>query len=659
MPNNLSPNVNIRERDVSQVIPSVTSSIGAMVMHTVKGPVNTVVALTDPSDLEKVFGRPNDVNYTHWFTAETFLKQSDQLLAVRVEDSDKAVAGLTYGVSSTGSGSLVLSEVTTKPTESFPLNYADVKAHEAKLDYDLPAGNDPGELDNVANDLFDTDVYHMYGVGPGKYYEDISTLVVNSTDWNLLLDFKNELVEAFTQDEINDIADKYYNGDAGTPATTASPATPANDYISQSLVKFDVITPPPSGETDWVINTPMLNVITNLENGPDEIDEAVLYVFNEFGDNVETYLFSNIKSKRDALGNRMFGPDLVNGNSEFIYFFVGNSEAAAAGVPLVTTRRTFLGGADELTGDLPGTSLADLTGEIVTQWTDKFSNPEEYEIDLLIDPGYVDVVKRHMNELCQNVRKDCFSVLNVPLNTVLNPSTFRPISNPYTTMRNYVRNTLNINSSYSAIYGNWIKIFDRFAEVERWVPASGFAAATMAFTDFSNAPWFAPAGLNRGLVSNVLGIAVNPKKGQRDILYYDRINPIVKFQSEGIVIWGQKTMQTKASAFDRINVRRLFLHMEKSIKKMARYFLFEFNDGQSRARFRGIVNPFLSNIQARRGVFDFLVVCDETNNTPEVIDRNEFNAEILVKPTKVAEFINLTFTAVATGIDFNEVVIRA
>jgi phage tail sheath protein FI len=238
----------------------------------------------------------------------------------------------------------------------------------------------------------------------------------------------------------------------------------------------------------------------------------------------------------------------------------------------------------------------------------------------------------------------------------LNPTNKRPVSQPFLSMKNYVQNILNVNSSYSAIYGNYFKIFDRFSEKERWVPASGYVGAVMAFTDFNDAQWFAPAGLNRGIISNVIDIAVNPNKAQRDILYYNRINPIVRFQGEGIVIWGQKTLQSGATAFDRINVRRLFLHLEKSIVKMARQFLFEFNDDFSRSAFRGTVNPFLTGVKARRGCYDFLVVCDESNNTAEVIDSNQFRAEILVKPSRVAEFINLTFSAVGTGVEFSEVV---
>lgn len=658
MPDNLSPNVSIRERDVSQIVPTVTSSVGGMVLYATKGPVNVPVDLTNVSELEDIFGRPNDVGYTHWFTAEAFLQASNQLRAIRVEDDTLDVAGLTVGLSASAGGNLVLSDATTKKVEVFPLSYSDIKENEAKKDYDLPAGNDPGELDNADNDLYDTDVYHFYGVGPGSYYEDISTTVVNTTDFNLLDDLKTELVEAFTQEEINEIADRYYNGDPGTAPTTATSGTPANDYLSDSLIKYDVITPPATGQTDWTVDTSMLNTLTALENGPDELDEAVLYVWNEFGDNVETYVFSHTKGKRDALGNIMFGPDLVNGKSSYIYFFISNTETAAAGTPTVSNRRTFLGGASALTGETAGTGLADLTGEMQTQLIKNFSNSEEFEVDLLLDADYPDVIKRTLDDLCKNTRKDCFAILNVPLNTVLNPTNFREIAAPYSTMRDYVQRTLNVNSSYSAIYGNWLKIFDRFSEVERWVPATGFVAAVMARTDFSDAQWFAPAGLNRGILNNVIDIAVNPNKGQRDILYYNRINPIVNFVGEGIVIWGQKTLQSKASAFDRINVRRLFLYLEKSIRKMARYYLFEFNDDFTRARFRGTVNPFLSTVQARRGIFDFLVVCDTTNNPPDVIDRNEFNAEILVKPARAIEFIRLTFTAVATGVDFNEVVER-
>jgi len=647
---NLSPAVTTTESDFTQVVPSVTSAVGAIVIHAEKGPVNTKVLLTNPKDLEDIFGRATDVNYTHWFTAEAFLKQSNQLYAVRIEDSTKIVGGLTIGLSANGLDTLILSEATGKATELFPLSYDDIKSHEAKKDYTLSPGHDSGELDESANDLFQQDSYHFYAVGPGTYYENVSVIVLNNADFNQLINLKTELSEAYTTDAVNSIAYKYYTG---TPETTATLDT--GDYLSNSLIKYDVFTAPTCGE-DWIINKSLVSTLTAVEIGPSSDDEGVLVVFDEFDQPYNTYLFSNIFDKTDALGNKMFGPTLVNGKDKNIYFFIGNSEVGASGIDIVTTRKTYLGAAELLTGEKTGTSMSDLTGEISTAWTNHFSNPEELEIDLLLDPDYPDVIKRILDQLCKEIRRDCFAVLSMPLEYMLNPTNKRQISAPYTAMKNYVDNTLNINSSYSAIYANYFKIFDRFSEKERWIPASGICAATIAYTDFTDAQWFAPAGINRGIISNVIDVAVNPNKGQRDVLYYSRINPIVKFQGEGVVIWGQKTLQSKATAFDRINVRRLFLHLEKSISKMSRAFLFEFNDDFTRTRFRAVVNPFLSEIKARRGVYDYLVICDESNNTPEIIDTNQFNGDIYIKPTRAAEFINLKFVAVATGVEFSEVV---
>jgi phage tail sheath protein FI len=239
---------------------------------------------------------------------------------------------------------------------------------------------------------------------------------------------------------------------------------------------------------------------------------------------------------------------------------------------------------------------------------------------------------------------------------MVNVSTHRPVAQYVTSMKNYVANDLKINSSYSAIYGQYFKIYDSYNEVNRWVPVTGYVGATIARVDFNTAQWYAPAGLNRGIIDGILDVAVTPDKAQRDVMYVNRINPIINFTGQGIVIWGQKTLQARPSAFDRINVRRLFLHMERSIEKLARYFLFEINDEITRSRFRGLVNGFLSDIKVRRGVTDFLVVCDTSNNPPDVVDRNEFVAEILVKPSRAIEFIKLVFTAVNTGVSFSEVV---
>jgi len=202
----------------------------------------------------------------------------------------------------------------------------------------------------------------------------------------------------------------------------------------------------------------------------------------------------------------------------------------------------------------------------------------------------------------------------------------------------------------------WKLQYDKYRDVYVYVPCNGDVAGTMVRTDIDRDPWWSPAGYNRGQIKNVIKMAYNPGKADRDQLYKKGINPIVTFPGEGTVLFGDKTMLTKPSAFDRINVRRLFIVLEKAIATASKYTLFEFNDAFTRAQFRSLVEPFLRDVQGRRGITDFRVVCDETNNTPEVIDRNEFIGDIYIKPARSINFIQLNFVAVRTGVDFTEVV---
>jgi phage tail sheath protein FI len=183
---------------------------------------------------------------------------------------------------------------------------------------------------------------------------------------------------------------------------------------------------------------------------------------------------------------------------------------------------------------------------------------------------------------------------------------------------------------------------------------AGHVAGIYAKTDYMRDPWWAPAGLNRAILTNIRRLAWNPKLGHRDMLYKDGINPIVSFAGQGKVVWGQKTMLDKSSAFNRVNVRRLFIVLEKAISTAAKYFLFEFNDRITRSQLVTMIEPFLRDVQQRRGIYDFKVICDETNNTPERIDRNELWCTIFIKPTRVAEFIVLQFVAMKTGMTFEE-----
>jgi hypothetical protein len=669
-----SPGVETIERDASLVIPAVTSSTGAIIVAATKGPVNVVVDLGSPSDYISIFGKPDDVNYKFAWTALKYL-EAGPLKAVRIEDSTRLCAGAVVGFSQPTS-SQPAGDLTAQPEPMQVVQYP--------LTYDAvgTATTTGGLLDmSGASKLF-----HVYSVGAGPFYENISFAVVSNFEFVTLQNFKRDYTQAVLGTDRQAVIAKYWTGISGDALLSRAPTLRDDIIISQPRVGVNVDTTNTSA--GWAINEGMLSVYTGLEYGPvPEVtsfdvsgnpvyfyDSYLLYVFNETGGLDNVYLASTNPDKKDGYGNKMFGPALVNGNSSYIYMFTGTSELASKGIEVTwSVGRTLLMSADGLAGYTSANStspathsgvidadpgLSQLEGEIFGGWQKYFGNKEDIQVDILLDCDYSPNIKREMDNLAKNIRKDCFAILNVPDYVMMNTTTKKPVAQVYTQMANFVAKDLNINSSYSAIYGNYFKIFDNYGEKERWIPCSGFVGATYARTDFTYAQWWAPAGLNRGIIDNVIDIAVNPTQAQRDILYINRINPVVKFLGQGIVIWGQKTLQAKPSAFDRVNVRRLFLFLERSIERVARFYVFELNDDITRTRFSNQVNSFLSGIKTQRGVFDFLVVADTSNNTADIIDRNEFVMEILVKPTKVIEFIKLIYTAVATGVSFQEIVGR-
>jgi phage tail sheath protein FI len=219
----------------------------------------------------------------------------------------------------------------------------------------------------------------------------------------------------------------------------------------------------------------------------------------------------------------------------------------------------------------------------------------------------------------------------------------------------YYNDELSKSSSYGVMDSGWKYQYDPYNDVYRWIPLNADVAGLCARTEFNQDAWFSPAGFNRGRIRNVVKLAFQPQKADRDNLYKNNLNPVVTFPGEGTILFGDKTMQRKPSAFDRINVRRLFIILEKAISTAAKYQLFEFNDEFTRANFINMVEPFLRDVQGRRGITDFRVICDETNNTSGVIDRNEFVADIYVKPNRSINYIQLNFVAVGSGVAFNEI----
>jgi len=282
-----------------------------------------------------------------------------------------------------------------------------------------------------------------------------------------------------------------------------------------------------------------------------------------------------------------------------------------------------------------------------------FSNADEVDIGLIITGNYSNNNNVVVNQVISiaEARKDCVVFIS-PKSTDVIDKYGSEVTNILNTRNGFT------TSSYAIMDSGWKYQYDKYNDVYRWIPLNADIAGICAKTDKDKDPWYSPGGLNRGFIKNIVKLAYNPSKADRDLLYVDQVNPVVTFPGQGTVLFGDKTLQIRPSAFDRINVRRLFIVLEKSVSRAAKYSLFEFNDNFTRAQFVNLVEPYLRDVQGRRGITDFRVVCDETNNTPEVIDRNEFVGDIYIKPARSINYIQLNFVATRTGIDFQEIVGR-
>ena len=382
------------------------------------------------------------------------------------------------------------------------------------------------------------------------------------------------------------------------------------------------------------------------------VDEEGLFS-GTAGTVLEKYSFvSKASDSKDDSGNSNYYKNVIAGQSRYVHWLshpasanlgtgtAWGSTANASSFKTLTANLTF-----SFSGGSDGTTA---TANVTSGW-DLFKNAEAVDISLAVTgPGDATVASYVISNIAET-RKDCVAFIS--------PTKASVVNNPGSEAAAAVtfRNALT-SSSYAVIDSGYKYQYDKYADLYRWVPLNGDIAGLCVRTDTERDPWFSPGGLNRGVIKNVVKLAWNPTKTERDTLYVTGINPVVSFPGEGTVLFGDKTMLAKPSAFDRINVRRLFIVLEKAISRAARFSLFEFNDQFTRAQFVAIVEPFLRDVQGRRGITDFKVVCDDTNNTSQVIDSNQFIGDIYIKPARSINFIQLNFVAVRSGVSFNEVV---
>jgi Phage tail sheath protein subtilisin-like domain/Phage tail sheath C-terminal domain len=393
---------------------------------------------------------------------------------------------------------------------------------------------------------------------------------------------------------------------------------------------------------------------TNAGGSNDEMHVAVIdaggLITGTQGTVLETFPFVSKASDASVNGATNYYKQVIFNNSKYIY--------AVDPVDYSNTHTTWGQTAATAFARPPAVSLISLAGGTDVISTDSdlqngyalFENKEQIDISLVLTGNASTAVQQFVIDNVVTPRADCIALISPPQAAVVNQ-----VGTETTNIQTWL-SSLSRSSSFVVADSGWKYQLDKYNNVYRWIPLNGDIAGLCVYTDTVKDPWFSPAGFNRGAIKNCIKLAWNPTKTYRDTLYAAGVNPVVSFAGQGTVLFGDKTLQSKPSAFDRINVRRLFIALEKSIGTAAKYSLFELNDEFTRGQFIALVTPFLRDIQGRRGVTDFKVVCDTTNNTPNVIDSNQFVGDIYIKPARSINFIQLNFVAVGTGVEFTTIV---
>ena len=399
-------------------------------------------------------------------------------------------------------------------------------------------------------------------------------------------------------------------------------------------------------------------------------DELHVVVVDEDGDFtgvpgriLEVYKgLSRATDAKNTDGSVNYYKDVINQNSAYVWWASDRSQAPSANAMNLVSSTEAAPADYNFTLGNDGYNETTAPLSVLGSAYDLFASAEDVDISLILQGrpmGGTTVingttVQNHqlanyiIDNICE-IRKDCVALVSPDKNLVLN--SFGTQATNLVAWRGAIHST-----SYAVMDSGYKYQYDRYNDLYRWIPLNGDVGGLCARTDNTNDAWWSPAGFNRGQIKNLVKLAYNPRKAERDVLYSNGVNPVVTFPGEGTVLYGDKTLQAKPSAFDRINVRRLFIVLEKAISRAAKYSLFEFNDAFTRAQFKNLVTPYLRTVQGRRGITDFLVVCDDTNNTPQIIDSNQFVGDIYIKPARSINFIQLNFIAVPTGIQFSEVV---
>jgi hypothetical protein len=719
----LSPGVEVKEIDLTNVIPAVATSIGATAGAFQWGPVDKVITVGSEKELVSWFGEPDNDTFKYFMPAASFLKYGKTLRVSRAE------SGHLNATSSTGAGKLIknndhyddvknllggtsisyfnvpvaggaFTAGTTLWGEGTGASFVPYQGTSFEMTFaaETYSTSEPTQEITLLVTFDDNDtgipssiaLLNKWGGNPPPH-----ELGANSVATDMTITPKDKVTGSTTFSDPLDGDGDPITGTAGSLVISfesSSTGANAEGYIYQSAADDWVARYPGELGNSLKVSLLTANVTKLTDNGLLDLfdqkpgtsdfadskgasnDEIHVVVEDEDGawtgvkgTVLETFEFLSLApDAKGSDGTNSYYVDRINQSSRYIRFGAHNPElvqagetAATVGAESTAATRSFIvtSGASPTAGIIGkpltgGTNdNAPTLGEMKNA-INLFSDPEVIDVNLIIGGAESEdnangEWAKHLIALARS-RMDCVSFVSPPIS--------KSVNNPLAVSSLITWANDLPSSSYAVIDSTALYVYDKYSDVYRWIAASGAVAGLCAYTDDVTDPWWSPAGFNRGQLMGVSKLALNPKGFERDELYQNRINPICTFPGEGTVLFGDKTAQKKPSAFDRINVRRLFIVLEKAIATAAKYQLFEFNDEFTRAQFRNMVEPFLRDVKGRRGIYDFLVVCDETNNTGQVIDTNRFIADIYIKPARSINFMTLNFVAVRTGVEFSEIV---
>ena len=715
MANLVSPGINVSEFDLTTLVPTVSTTTGAFAGIFSWGPVGVRTLVSTEPALVKTFGVPTNNNYETFFTAANFLAYGNQLYVVRVTDGAyNAYAPYTAGQIPGAGGNTSSSGINVGNDDIYTTTFA-TSSNYANVAY---IANFPGSLGNALTvSVCDSNAAYSQTISNVELNTVVS--LANVTSVAIVSNPGNSVLTATVTGAptissaagilaaANSIATSILtngsyvvvgNTTVGTqtiqvanivPSGTTSGNT-TTGYTSTVVINLTnpVLTPVTVTQSTMVSYWQYYNQVSGapgtspyLSNlgltGQDQMHVVVVDSTGLFsgtpGTALEVWPFlSRATDAKGPLGNSIYYKTVLNNQS--VYLLTGNGDRAGAPSALssaIVNSTNYAPLTIAFTGGVDGNSESNCSMTALTSGFNAYANKSDVQIDIVLSgkargvsvetqgsPSTVGGTNYSTmaNYILGNIvlaRKDCVQTVSpAKWDVVLTPAGGTP---PLTNVQAFFQN-LNTVSNYMITDSGYKYQYDKYNDTYRWVPLNGDIGGVLVNNDITRAPWYSPAGFSRGQIKNVVKLAWNPNQAQRDILYTNYINPVVTFPGQGTVLFGDKTYQGTPSAFDRINVRRLFITLERAISIAAQSMLFEFNNAYTQTQFINLITPYLRTIQGAQGIQSFLVVCDSTNNTPAVIDANQFVGDIYIQPAKSINFIQLNFNAVRTGVAFSTII---